>query len=97
MPTIYKDGEPIQQSKNLRGIRQYVGQHLVAFVELKQRLHAGMLCIVFDNGATFETEFASFTVLKNTVSNWRNLYDAPLKIDGHDCGEVSHHNHLLHS
>jgi hypothetical protein len=95
---IFKDGHAIQRSSNLRGIRQYVGQNLVDHVEIKQRdTHLGMLYIVFDNGATFETLFASFTVLKTTVANWRNLYGAPLKINGTERGRVSYSNAALRS
>lgn len=100
---IYLDGEPIQRSQNLRGIRRYVGQHAVTFVELKRinedtpRISSalGMLYIVFDNGATFETPFASFKVLKNVVRQWRNLYGVVLKIEGEDKGNVQYDNPAL--
>ena len=93
---IYLDGEPIQRSQNLRGIRRYVGQNLVSFVELKAiDKGMGMLYIVFDNGATFETPFASYAVLKNAVRQWRNLYGADLKIEGEDKGTIAYDNPAL--
>lgn len=90
------DGNPINTSANLRGIRRYVGQNIVEFVDLKAISKGmGVLHIVFDDGATFETPFASYSVLVNSVRNWRNLYGAPLRIEGESEGEVEYKNPAL--
>ena len=90
------DGNPVNTSANLRGIRRYVGQNIVEFVDLKALSKGtGMLHIVFDDGATFETPFASYSVLVNSVRNWRNLYGAPLRIEGEDKGKVGYKNIAL--
>ena len=90
------DGKPINRSSNLRGIRRYVGQNLVEFVDLRKiDKGMGMLYIVFEDGSTFETPFACYSVLKNVVRNWRNLYGADLKIEGEDKGKVGYKNSVL--
>lgn len=91
-----RDGNPISTSANLRGIRRYVGQNAIEFVDLKSLPNGmGMLHIVFDDGATLETPFACYSTLINAVRNWRNLYDAPLRIEGDSKGKVEYKNPAL--
>jgi hypothetical protein len=90
------NGNPIQSSRNLRGIRRYVSNHLVKVLSIDPIANSfGKLCILFEDGASFETNFASYEVLKNFVRNWRNVYGAPLVIDTKDCGKVAYNNPFL--
>ncbi len=85
-----KDGNAVQRSKNLRGIRAYVGKHIVKTLDVSEvGSGEGKLSILFDNGCSFETTFASLTVLRLFVSQWRNAYGAPLTLDGKPAGIVS--------
>ncbi len=90
------NGNVISRSRNLRGIREYVGKNLIKLVAIhKLPDGAGKLSILFDNGATFETSFADFIVLCWSVRNWRNLYNSRLLIDRVDCGLVYYDNYHL--
>lgn len=91
-----KDGKIIQRSRNLRGIREYVGQHLIKRLSIDELPHQeGKLCILFDDGASFETNFASFVCLTISLRQWRNCYGANLWIDGKDRGQVYFDNFWL--
>lgn len=110
MPEIRdKDGKVIQRSRNLDGIRRYVGRNLIKVLAIDKlkfaspaKLENGWLyaddaklSILFDNGCSYETNFASFKVLKQFVRQWRNVYGAPLRVNGEDAGVVSYHNPKL--
>lgn len=94
-----KDGNVIRQSRNLAGIRRYVGGYTAPLIETMDvsRLadDGGKLCMLFSNGASYETNFASFVVLCLMVRNWRNVYGAPLSINGVDAGKVGYKNERL--
>jgi hypothetical protein len=97
-----RDGNIIQRSKNLAGIRRYVaGKHgfrpqiKVLSIDRIDRWSEGKLCILFANGASYETNFASFGVLKSWVRNWRRVYGAPLLMNGQKQGKVSGDNPAL--
>jgi hypothetical protein len=98
-----RDGNIIQRSKNLAGIRRYVaGKHglgpqiKVLSIDHLLRGHVtGKLCILFKNGASYETNFASYGVLKSWVRNWRAAYGAPLLVNGEKQGKVSGDNPAL--
>lgn len=101
MPCLIYQGEKvINRSRNLAGIRRYVSSHLISELHIAPKMdgqinvnhNRGWLYIVFDNGATFQTDFASYEVLKGFVSRWRNVYGASLWMDGHEAGKVSAHN-----
>lgn len=100
MMYVYKDGEVVQHSRNLRGIRRYVATHIIKELHIAPKNDGQLSCnnsrgwlyIVFDNGATFQTDFASYGVLKNFVRQWRNVYGAPLWMAGHLVGVVSKTN-----
>jgi hypothetical protein len=85
-----KDGEVIQRSRNLAGIRRFVGSRLIKVLAVDRIEDGeGKLMILFENGDSYETNFASFTVLADFVRRWRNVYGAPLLIGGKDAGMVS--------
>jgi hypothetical protein len=91
-----RDGNVISKSRNLAGIRRYVGGHtapLIKVLDVSEIAHnEGKLCILFENGSSFETNFASYSVLKGFVSRWRNVYGAPLTVNGQPEGVVSARN-----
>jgi hypothetical protein len=80
-----KDGNVIQTSKNLAGIRRYVRKHLIKIIQMdKLRDGSGMLSILFRDGASFQTPFASYSVLKAVVARWRNVRGAKVVTFGED-------------
>lgn len=90
-----KNGNVIQTSRNLAGIRKYVSSHLIKWLDIcpiGENGSEGQLSILFDDGASFQTNFASYSVLKNFVRNWRNVYGAVLTIGGIGCGRVAYDN-----
>jgi len=85
-----RDGNVIQTSRNLAGIRRYVGTHLIKKLDVCQiGQWEGQLSILFDDGASYQTNFASFAVLFDFVRRWRNVYGAPFSVNGKDVGVVS--------
>jgi hypothetical protein len=90
------DGNVIQSSPTLMGIRGYVGKHLIKMLDISPVGDGeGQLSILFDDRSSFQTHFADFGVLKSFVRNWRNVYGAPLSIGGIDCGKVKYRNKAL--
>jgi len=88
----------IQRSKNLAGIRRYVSKNIIKILAMDAiSNYEGKLCILFTNGCSFETNFASYTVLKNFVRNWRNVYGSKLIINGSEFGIVEYKNPALKS
>ena len=80
-----KKGNIISKSVNLRGIREYVGKHIVKVASIDMISNGeGKLCIIFDNQASFECNFASFEVLKDFVARWRNIKGCKLLVNGVD-------------
>ena len=81
-----KDGNIIQSSRNLAGIRRYVGGYLPPTIKMMSMDEIankeGKLLILFESGNSFETTFASYEVLKDFVKNWRNVQGAPLWVNG---------------
>ena len=90
-----RDGNVIGRSRNLRGIRSYVSNHIITTLAIDELPHGeGKLCILFDNETSFETNFASYTALQDFVRKWRNVYGAPLVINGFPVGKV-HAKHIM--
>jgi hypothetical protein len=91
-----RDGKVISKSRNLAGIRRYVGEPVrpsIKVIDVSQIGDGeGKLCILFENGCSFETNFASYPVLKDFVKRWRNVYGSPLSVNGQPAGVVSSHN-----
>jgi len=86
MPQILdKAGNVVQSSRNLAGIRRYVGKHIISALHLVQfEDKSGLLRIEFENGNVFHEPFSSYEVLKGFVRRWRNVYGAPLWTQGQD-------------
>lgn len=97
MEIIYDEfGNPIKRSKNLRGIREYVSKNSLFVISIDHlKSGEGNLWILFDDGSFYQTKFADFSVLKNFVRRWKNVYGTPLLINGIDVGEVSYDNVML--
>ncbi len=98
MPVVRdRDGKVIQKSKNLAGIRAYVRKHAANAIDISEiaPLGGGKLCLLFEDGSSYETNFASFTVLKGFVARWRSLYGTPLTVNGDDAGTVDPKNPKL--
>jgi len=77
-----KNGDIINRSKNMRGIRYAVGKQRVKKVSIDRMVSGAKLCILFWNGDNYETHFADFDVLLSSVRNWRNLYGVLLTVNG---------------
>lgn len=91
-----KNGNVIGKSKNLAGIRQKVGKESVKVVAIDEIADGeGKLMILFKNGDSFETNFASYDVLRHAVGNWRNLYGTELVINGEKVDVISNKNRFL--
>jgi hypothetical protein len=85
------DGAIIQRSSNLAGIRRYSGRHLIKTLAIdRDGEWGGKLSILFDDKSSFETQFASFDVLREFVRRWRNVHGAPLVVNGEACEVVSY-------
>jgi hypothetical protein len=91
-----RDGKVINKSRNLAGIRCYVGGHtppLIKVLDVSEiGAGEGKLCILLENGCSFETNFASYAVLTGFVRRWRNVHGAPLTVNGQPAGVISNHN-----
>lgn len=98
-----RDGKVIQRSRNLAGIRRYVCRNLIRWIKLSHYDNSvrpvipgigapSRMFIEFDNGATFETHFADWTILCDWVRRWQSAYGAPLMIDGRHCDVVRKDN-----
>jgi hypothetical protein len=91
-----ENGAVIGKSKNLAGIRRYVSRNLIKCLAIDSIGNGnGKLCILFDNGSSFECNFTSFEVLKNFVRNWRNVYGAKLVVNGFESQGISYQNIAL--
>lgn len=91
-----RDGKVIHKSRNLRGIRVYVRLCRVKAIDITQfTTPDGKLSILFVDGSSYETNFASFNVLKGFVARWKNVRGAPLTVNGEDAGTVSLKNPKL--
>lgn len=95
-----KDGSVLSSSRNLRGIRTVAGRYVIEGLSIRHAQCGAYLDIQFEHvesngryaGATYHADFADFSVLCGFVAAWRNVYGAPLYIDGRKCGEVSRNN-----
>lgn len=100
------DGKVVRRSANLRGLRAHIGQNWVKLVSIKPigtprdgaRPYVGCdgeLTVQFGNGDTCTCDWASFTILCESLINWRNLYGAKLEVCGLPSGEVECKNEEL--
>lgn len=97
MPEVRdSNGKVIQRSRNLAGIHRYVSKHTISKLSIDRLPDGdGYLRIHFTNGATYETDFADFSVLLYHVRHWRNVYGSPLFVNGEWRGEVDYRNIAL--
>jgi hypothetical protein len=91
-----RDGNPIHRSRNLAGIRRYVGGRHAPIIR-NLLVHAigtsaGKLMILFEDGSSYETVFNDYGRLLSFVKNWRNVHGSPFLVNGVDAGTV-HRNH----
>lgn len=91
-----KSGYVVSRSRNLRGIRQYVSGHTPPIIKMLSVSPIGdgegKLLILFENGNSYEANFASFVVLKQFVRAWKDIHGSPFWYDGKRCGEVTRNN-----
>ena len=88
-----------------RTIRRLVGQHVVERVEIWKgdnwRSDGNIKIVYKENGradspgVVWQDEWASYEVLKWALRNWRNLYGAPLFVNGQEAGVVGYRNPAL--
>jgi hypothetical protein len=91
-----QNGEPIRTSHNLRGIREYVSHNLIRVLAIDLiGKGEGKLMILFEGGASYETNFCDFDVLRDFVRRWRNVYGSPLLVNSSDCGIINYQNVML--
>ncbi len=78
-----KSGNVKSSSRNLRGIVRAFGKQLIKVISIDPIADGeGKLYVLFDNGDSFETNFASFTTLRYWIKARRNLRGVKLI----DCG-----------
>ena len=88
-----RNGKTVNQSRNLRGIREYVRKNLIKELKIKEiEQRKGHIEIYFDNGAYFQTVFESFTVLKQFVRQWRSVYGCRLSVNNESYGNIRYNN-----
>lgn len=89
-------GVPVRRSRNLRGLRQHIAHNLVDRVSIYPISGGqGVLEVMFANGDVHRGQWADFGMIKNSLRNWRNLYGAPLFINGAPAGQVRWNNERL--
>jgi hypothetical protein len=107
-PIIGPAGDVVGTSRNLAGIRRLVSKKLIKELEIGRKevmlgegtpksevVSDGILRILFTDGTRYATDFASYSVLKNFVRQWRNVYGAPLIVEGVPRGKVDYKNEAL--
>lgn len=100
-PVISAAGTVIGTSRNLAGIRTMVRRRPVKYIEISpayggfKKDSEAILRVMFQDGSRFETRFASFTVLRGFVKNWRSVHGVQLLVQGRKEGEVSTKNPAL--
>lgn len=91
-----ENGKIIRRSQNLRGVRTHAQARRAVAVSIdKIGSGEGKLCVLFANRDSFETNFASFNVLKGWVRRWRAVYGAELMVNGSVYDSVSSANPAL--
>ena len=78
-----KDGNIIRRSKNLRGVLEYARTHIISKIGADRiGKEEGKLMVLFHDGASYETNFASFGALKQWIRARRGWYGLPLTVNG---------------
>jgi hypothetical protein len=84
------NGDIIQRSKNLAGLRRYASKVAIESVRLSGFTDGtGMLTTYFADGASSTVSFASFYVLQKFVRDWRNARGAAMVVNGLSRGAVT--------
>ncbi len=71
------DGNIIHRSANLLGVRRYLGRTKSPIKVLsisKVGEWEGNLSILWEDGCSYKTLFASYVCLKDFIKRWRNTY-----------------------
>ena len=90
------NGNVKSQSKNLRGIRAHCSKNVAKIIDISPVGNGeGQLSILFDNGDSFQCNFADWDVLVTSVRNWRNLYGVRFSYCGNERGTLSYDHYLL--
>jgi hypothetical protein len=77
---VAPDGRVLNRSRNLAGIRKFVGKDPITRIVLARRSGGeGTLKLTLYSGATFEAPFADYTVMRNFVARWRNASGVPVE------------------
>ena len=93
--TIDKNGQILHRSKNLRGMRDYARIAPVSRVELTPyRLtawgrEAGIVRVIYENGATSSAFFKSYAIAVDWVRNRRTWQNADIIFYGGDIGYLT--------
>lgn len=93
-------------SPGMGWMRRVVGRSVVLRVDIVRNTSIshgtkpadGLIKITYMHGPyrrTWEHGFKSFSVLQWVVRNWRNLYGAPLFVNGQSAGKVEYSNPAL--
>jgi len=83
------NGDIIQRSRNLAGIRRFASKNPIESVLLTGFEDGTGLLTVYFCGASATVNFASFEVLQKFVRNWRNARGAGLVVNGLTRGVVT--------
>ena len=92
-------GRQMASSRNLRGLRTWVRQYPIQSVEIRRKGESehsdGAMLVRFMNGWYCVTHWSSYSVLTNSLRNWRNLEGAKLIVNGQDAGKIGYRNPAL--
>lgn len=89
MIQIFKGGKVVSTSRNLRGIMTYSGKVAPKQITLTQDGVRGWLSVTWVDGATVQTEFASYHIMVDWVRNRRRFRDARKVFNGPDVGYLT--------
>ena len=83
------NGDIIQRSKNLRGIRAFASKYGIESLRLTGFTDGTGMMTVYFCGASSTVNFASFEVLQKFVRDWRNARGVPIIVNGLNRGVVT--------
>lgn len=94
MLTVNLNGFVVKRSKNLRGMRDYARTSSVVKIETRMRNGwandpGGVLLVTYANGATSESEFASYHIMIDFVRNRRSWLGAEVIHANEDMGYLT--------
>ena len=86
-----REGDIIRRSRNLRGFVTHLGKTRspVKMLDIGRLAEGGgRLCVLWENGDSYETNFASIDVLTDWVFHRRNLRGSPYSLNGIPAGHL---------